>query len=217
MTEAEWNACADPGLMLEFLRGKGSGRKLRLFAVACCRCVWPLLDSYSRKAVRRIERYADNRTYFWEMWGVWGVAREATKYAYWKTGNQTDWHVLMYQAIETLTTAKTNDAMIASGSILANISGQRSNRGISRHAGVLRCVFGSLHFRAVAVSIVCLTPAVTRLAEAIYEERAFERMPVLGDALEEAGCDNASILEHCRSGQEHAGGCWVVDLLLAKG
>lgn len=60
MTEAEWDACADPTPMLEFLRGTASDRKLRLFAVACCRKIWPLLpDEGNRAAVKLAERYAD--------------------------------------------------------------------------------------------------------------------------------------------------------------
>ena len=61
-----------------------------------------------------------------------------------------------------------------------------------------------------------LTRATKALAETIYAERAFERMPILGDALEEVGCDNTDILDHCRGGGPHVRGCWVVDLLLGK-
>jgi hypothetical protein len=64
---------------------------------------------------------------------------------------------------------------------------------------------------------------VVRLAQAAYEERQMPagtldntRLAVLADALEEAGCDNADILAHCRSGGEHVRGCWVVDLILGK-
>jgi len=57
---------------------------------------------------------------------------------------------------------------------------------------------------------------VLKLAQAIYGDRAFDRMPVLADALEEAGCDNADILAHCRERGDHVRGCWVVDLLLGK-
>jgi hypothetical protein len=55
-----------------------------------------------------------------------------------------------------------------------------------------------------------------RLAESIYEERAFERLPILADALEEAGCTETALLEHCRARGGHIRGCWAVDLLLGK-
>jgi hypothetical protein len=61
-----------------------------------------------------------------------------------------------------------------------------------------------------------LTPTVTALAEAIYADRAFDRMPVLADALEEAGCSDDQILSHCRGEGPHVRGCWVVDLVLGK-
>jgi hypothetical protein len=57
---------------------------------------------------------------------------------------------------------------------------------------------------------------VVKLAESIYDERAFDRMPILADALEEAGCANADILAHCRQPGEHVRDCWAVDLLLGK-
>ena len=60
------------------------------------------------------------------------------------------------------------------------------------------------------------TATVTSLAQAIYDERAFDRLPILADALEDAGCTNADVLEHCRQTGIHARGCWVVDLLLGK-
>src|SRR5262249_38992633 len=55
-----------------------------------------------------------------------------------------------------------------------------------------------------------------QLAHGIDEERAFERLPILADALEEAGCTDADILSHCRQQGEHVRGCWVLDLLLGK-
>jgi hypothetical protein len=55
---------------------------------------------------------------------------------------------------------------------------------------------------------------VERIARTIYQKRAFRNMPILADALEEAGCNDAGILEHCRMPVDHARGCWVVDALL---
>jgi hypothetical protein len=61
------------------------------------------------------------------------------------------------------------------------------------------------------------TTDVVALARGIYEERAFDRMPIMADALQEAGCDNEDILAHCRdTNAPHARGCWVVDLVLEK-
>ena len=57
---------------------------------------------------------------------------------------------------------------------------------------------------------------VRKLAGCIYSDRAFERLPILADALEDAGCDSADILSHCRGPGPHVRGCWVIDLLLGK-
>ena len=57
---------------------------------------------------------------------------------------------------------------------------------------------------------------VVKMAQAVYEERAFDRLPVLADALEEAGCADADLLSHLRGPGPHVRGCWAVDLLLGK-
>ena len=54
------------------------------------------------------------------------------------------------------------------------------------------------------------------MAHTIYEGRVFDCLPLLADALEDAGCTEPDILSHCRGGGEHVRGCWVVDLLLGK-
>jgi len=82
-------------------------------------------------------------------------------------------------------------------------------------AALLRDIFGN-PFRPVAVDPAWLIPTVTFLARMIYEERSFDQMPDLADALEAAGCANEEILAHCRGPGEHVRGCWVVDLILGK-
>jgi hypothetical protein len=82
----------------------------------------------------------------------------------------------------------------------------------------LRDLFGN-PFRQSVIGPDCLAwndGTVPRIARAIYDERAFERMPILADALEDAGCGDADILRHCREPGEHVRGCWVIDLLLGK-
>jgi hypothetical protein len=60
------------------------------------------------------------------------------------------------------------------------------------------------------------TSTVTSLAQAIYQDQEFDRLPILADALEDAGCSNQEVLNHLRGGGEHCRGCWPVDLILGK-
>jgi biotin carboxyl carrier protein len=79
-------------------------------------------------------------------------------------------------------------------------------------------VFGN-PFRPIAVHSAVLawnSATVRRIAHGIYNDHAFDRLPILADALEDAGCDNADILTHCRGLGPHVRGCWVIDLLLGK-
>jgi hypothetical protein len=80
---------------------------------------------------------------------------------------------------------------------------------------VLRDVVGN-PFRPATFDPFWRTSTVRGLAEGIYADRAFDRMPILADALEDAGCDSADILTHCRGDGPHVRGCWVVDLILGK-
>jgi hypothetical protein len=80
----------------------------------------------------------------------------------------------------------------------------------------LRDIFGPLPFRPIAVDPRWLTSTVKNLANSIYTDRAFEKMPILGDALEDAGCDNQEPLNHCRQPGEHTRGCWVLDKVLGR-
>ncbi|MFO0800999.1 MAG: hypothetical protein U0804_26330 [Gemmataceae bacterium] len=82
-------------------------------------------------------------------------------------------------------------------------------------ADLLRDVFGS-PFKPVNFTPAWRTEAVVGLARGMYESRNFGPMPVLADALEDAGCADADILAHCRGDGPHVRGCWVVDLVLGK-
>jgi len=80
---------------------------------------------------------------------------------------------------------------------------------------LLRDIFGN-PFRPATINLIWRTPTVKQLAEAIYETKDFSRLPILADALEDAGCNNQDILNHCRQPGVHARGCWCLDLLLGK-
>lgn len=88
----------------------------------------------------------------------------------------------------------------------------------ARQAGLLREIVGN-PFRKSLVDPAWLTwqgGTIQRIAQSVYEERRFEGLPILADALEDAGCTNAAILDHCRSAGAHVRGCWVVDKLREK-
>jgi hypothetical protein len=78
-------------------------------------------------------------------------------------------------------------------------------------------IFGPNPFRPVAFDPSWRTSTTVGLARTMYESRDFGAMPVLADALEEAGCDSPDVLGHCRDPNGgHVRGCWVVDLVLGK-
>lgn len=217
MTEAEWTTCAQSGKMLKFLDGKVSQRKLRLFACACCRWAFQgVTDTDVRQSILTTERYADglvgagvlapvrNRIKDRFQTAICTRSRNplGTKYhvldAALRLCSDFDWEARFVECI--------------TGSCWFYL--KSPDKGVM--PSFLRCIFGPTPFCPVTFDPVWLTSAVQQLAAAIYEERAFDRMPILGDAMEEAGCSNADILCHCRQPGEHVRGCWVVDLILGK-
>jgi hypothetical protein len=80
---------------------------------------------------------------------------------------------------------------------------------------LLRDIFGN-PFRPVAFDPAWRTVTTVALANLIDQDRDFTPMPILADALQDAGCDDADILDHCRGPGPHVRGCWVVDLVLGK-
>jgi hypothetical protein len=203
MTESEWLNASEPHAMLQFLRGKASDRKLRLFAVACSRRIWDLIDPLGRNAVDVAEMFADGL--------VGSLEMRAARLACQGAGGQASW----YAAATNPETAARNAARSAQAGANNSPFGTKADELLCQ-AELLQEIFGSLHFRQVTVDPTWMTPAVVQLAHSIYNDRAFEQMPKLADALHEAGCDNEEILSHCREIESHVRGCWLLDLLLGK-
>lgn len=227
MTEAEWWVCENPKLMLEALQDQASERKLRLFACACCRHFWHLLiDQRSRTAVEVAERFSDGLLSDDEAQAAFASACEASL----KVRSGPDhWPEtvlrLRYQhSPETLWRAAFTAAFAVGSGVGDVVAHIRSNQGIlvahSLQAQFLRDIFGPLPSRSVSVSSRHLNPQIIVLAQSIYDDRAFDRLPVLADALadalEDAGCEANAILDHCRQPANHVRGCWAVDFLLGK-
>ena len=193
-------------------------RKLRLFACACCRRVWSLLpDDLSRRALEVAERHADGKAQAGELAEVRRLfgphpirptpstcaveAAEAVVHRQvWEAAQQAAYH-----------------SSCATGMVRGVReefdAGFRAEREVQ--TVLLRDVVGQLN-RPALLDRRLLAPDVVGVASGIYEDRAFDRLPILADALMDAGCDDEAILAHCRSEGPHVRGCWVIDLLLGK-
>ncbi len=106
------------------------------------------------------------------------------------------------------------DAALAAATMLDSAFPSSSEERVAR-CRLVRDIFGT-PFRRVKIPVSWRTMTAVGLAQAIYTNRAFDRMPILADALEDAGCTNVDVLNHCRQSGEHVRGCWVVDLVLGK-
>jgi hypothetical protein len=219
MTEADWLACIDPEPMLEFLRGKASDRKLRLFACACCRRGWFLLTRKCRRSLETAERYADSEATVQKLYVARFRAQVASRV--YQRREQTAEGTLM-SAVALACEQGSSSISIAARNAAegesfpydpTRVAGARREQAL-----LLRCILGN-PFYATSLNQTWLAwndAATFKLAQAIYGQRCFDRLPILGDALEDAGCQSADILTHCRSQEPHVRGCWVIDLLLGK-
>ncbi len=217
MTEAEWLACREPRILTYRMSRwvTGSARKTRLYLSGCCRLSWPLLiDERSRRAVEVAERLADDR-----------AGSEEVREAYARA--------LLAVARFSYRSARGTAAMMAATGSLAgegNLDGvafrfgeslRLASRPARREAmaaaqcDLIRDLFG-FPPRHQPIDPGWITPRVDELARDIYDGRDYGKMPILGDAIEEAGCANPRILEHCRQGIGHARGCWVLDALTGR-
>ena len=246
MDEMHWLTSFWPGSMLTALRGGASIRKLRLFAVACCRRVWHLiLDSTVRRAVEVAERFADGGATEEEREAAALVAGAAPVFhEFAPAPPRPPQHLVPSErhaawaavyAYATGYSSEEADAHAASAAGQAALAVQAAHAGAWLHRGLpapllpdlteslaqaqlLRDVFGN-PFRPVTIEASWLAwrdGIVGQLAASIYEERRFADVPILADALEDAGCTEAPLLAHCRGHKEHVRGCWVVDRLLGK-
>jgi hypothetical protein len=215
-----------------------SRRKLEHFAIACClrtkrvidvpewRQLCQLLEAGAdeklptqqihqavraantefRKLVEVFDR-TTNRDDVFEL-GLQGIAFRAIRNAaYVERGEAEGWN--------SSAAACAYHAAFHSKLAMIDEGNEQKTQAAAVRASLLRDVIGN-PFRPVILNPAWQTTNVTAIAQAIYDERVFERMPILGDALEDAGCDNADILNHCRQPGEHVRGCWVVDLILGK-
>ncbi|HUY89796.1 MAG TPA: hypothetical protein VMV10_13765 [Pirellulales bacterium] len=242
MTEAEWLFNEDPAPMARFLRGRTSDRKLRLLACACCRTVWPSIPAVFQEAIRVAEEHAEGCATDVELGRAVsaahrarrkGNALERTVYDAARCGGFDPAAVAKGIASVVAYTAAPHPSPVARVTIVGgqpvweeippNADRLRWKASCVSHllleSSLLRDIIGPLIFRPVDVQAGVLTwndSAVVKLAQGIYREGAFDRLPILADTLEEAGCNDVDILGHCRQQRLHVRGCWVVGLLLGK-
>jgi hypothetical protein len=204
-----------------------SDRKFRLMVVAALRAVWEhVSDPRSRAAVDAAERYADTRDPF-----LLAAARQGAEQATDEAGRPWDpndsknryaqlvagaaWQCLDPELnnrrwpfwVETVTGLECDD-----------LPGRTRLAAEAIHLHLFHDIFGN-PFRPVALNrrwLAWCFGTVPAIARHVYEERAFHDLPILADALEDAGCGDAAILDHCRGPGPHVRGCWVLDLLLGK-
>jgi hypothetical protein len=241
MTEAEWWAATYPDDLIDwlFFDAAAADRKIRLFCVACCRRIDGFVAGTPfTELLRLIEAFADGvagereveessrlaRNSHCEYPS--GLAANAGKMAFldaardlfadrWRFYRSREWY--RDQDDRPYPEWVASEAREEKEYQVDDFSGQVDvTEGINQ-VHLLHDLFGPLPFRDVVVAPEWLTSDVLALARGIYDEKAFDRMPILADALQDAGCDNVEILDHCRKPDwEHVRGCWVIDLILGR-
>jgi hypothetical protein len=224
MTEQDWLSTTDPAALLTVLRASSgvSDRKLRLFLSAGYRKLpSPNLPGHTRRAALLIERYAEGQASRKELLDArsraWDSATRFHEQLCRRRGLPTP-EDRLHHACMVAVAQGTNPSVkgLFSLAIPALLEVLHERPWV---ANALHDLFGPLPFRPVEVKLPCMTPTLVNLARGVYEEGTFstERLGVLADALEDAGCHDADVLGHCRqAGAVHVRGCFVVDLLLGK-
>jgi hypothetical protein len=206
--------------MLKFVGAGVGARKGRLFAAACCRCVARRADDPRAIAfIDVVEELADrpepkdHKTNPFE-------AQQAKAF---DALNATSLSSPARAAITAIINAgfalwlpslSVTVARYARDAV--SLDGRDARRREARaQARMVREILGN-PFRPIAFNPRWRTADTLGLARGIYEDRAFDRMPLLADALMDAGCADEQVLGHCRGEGPHVRGCWVVDLVLGK-
>ena len=171
MTEAEWLVCADGNRLISHLRG-GSDRKLRLVGCALCRAIWVRLSPLAKEATDAAEGYAD------------GIVSKQLRDEYYRRlqlAGGDDCH----RVGKWLPACAVSEC----GWYAAELTVGSDDVGAELEVSLIRDIFGN-PFRPATLDRSWLTSTVVALARGIYEERAFDRMPILADALQDAGRDS---------------------------
>ena len=223
VTEDGWLISTDPWSMLQIVkRSMPSERKLRLFNATICRRFWNYLPEASRAILSESELLADGLTQ--ATLDERDLCRQANSAVapfdrQYPTKQFPSREVrIQRDAAAAVCYAVLPGELWAAASYFWDID--TAEKG--PHTDILRDIFGN-PFRPAFIDLTWLTPSVTSLAAAAYEERSLPsgelnpaRLGILADALEEAGCTDMRILDHLRSVRGHVRGCWAVDLLLGK-
>jgi hypothetical protein len=236
MTELEWltGTGTDLGRRVNFMGKRVSDRKLLLLASACCRRIWPLLeDQRSRAAVAAAERYADGKLSRPALQKSAEEARRALSEMQrrlpapqrWEERKKLDALVQAAAAASGMGSSATSAVLLAAHDSAHAVKFRSRSQGMSGRPPAKRERVAQLlllhdivgnPFRPVTLDPAWRTATVTAVAQIIYDQGRFADLPILADALEDAGCCNTDILSHCRSEAPHIRGCWVVDGLLDR-
>ena len=222
MTERDWLASKDPLAMLEYLnrvtgsvrgfeeirKNLPSDRKLRLIAAAAM-----------RTAVTGIRLKACNAEQGAEDAEIWAeTGKRVSRASEYYPDETPRHHVVAYDHAQSAIewSEMWDEAMPLKAEIIRDIVGNPFKPVSLCGAGGIEKTEPTPACSACGVILRAHANAVASIAQRIYDERDYTSMPILGDALEDAGCDVVEILEHCRNQQPHYRGCWVVDLILGK-
>ncbi len=204
--------------MVEFVSWEASQRKLRLFACALCRQVWHLLpDKRIRKAIVTAEEYADGTASKADLRKANHAVYEASckapigKWTRAVPTLQDFGRSAVRVACEDRSEALRNCILHEVTFVLEAINNEFS----FEPCHFVREIFGN-PFRSGSVDPRWLSTDTINVAQAIYDDRSFDRLQILANRMQDRGCNYSDILEHCRKPSTHARGCWVIDLVLGK-